>query len=304
MDPLSEVLTLLKPRSYLSAGLQAGGDWALKFPAPLGIKFNAVVKGSCWVSVEGGPAQYITEGDCFLLTRALPFVLSSDPALVPIDSSPLYAIAKDAVAICNGGGDFFLVGGRFAFSGDYAQILFEALPAVLHVPRALDQASVLRWSLDQLTNELHSPQIGSFLVAEHIVHLMLVQVLRLYLTAPGSKGVGWVFALSDRQLGPVLSAIHATPGRPWTLDYLAEMAGMSRSLFAQRFRAVVGRPPIEYLTRWRMLIAADRLKNSHETVAAIAHTVGYESEGAFSTAFKRIMACPPSRYCQRAANSL
>ena len=302
MDPLSDVLSLLKPRSYISAGLDAGGEWALSFAAPDGIKFNAVIRGACWVSVEGHPEpQRLEEGDCFLLTRGRPFVLATDQSLEPTDSGPIYATATKGIAVCNGGGDFFLVGGRFAFSGDHAEALFGTLPPIVHVREASNQASVLRWSLDQLATELRDRQPGGFLVAEHLAHIMLVQILRLHLTA--QDGVGWFFALFDRQMGAVMSAMHSDPAHRWTVEELARLAGMSRSSFAQRFRQVVGAPPMEYLTRWRMLVAGDRLRNSSENISSIAMSLGYESESAFSTAFKRTMLCSPRQYQRQHLNS-
>jgi len=301
LDPLSDVLALLKPRSTISAGLDAGGDWSLAFPAHDGIKFNAVLRGSCWVSVEGWPErQRLDEGDCFLLTRGRPFTLTTDPALDPVDSGPIYEAARNGIATCNGGGDFRLVGGRFAFAGDHAAALFESLPPIVHVRQASSQASVLRWCLDQLTAELQGSEAGTAIVAEHLAHIMMVHVLRLYLATSAQTSaherVGWFFALSDRQIGAALRAVHADPAHRWSLEELAQLAGMSRTVFAERFRQRVGLTPMAYLTRWRMLIAGDRLRHSGETIAAIAFSLGYDSESAFSTAFKRTMACSPRQY--------
>lgn len=293
MDPLSEILVILKPQSHLSAGLDAGGDWALRFGAPEGIKFNAVVKGSGWVSVEGAPGwQRIEEGDCFLLPLGRPFFLASDPALEAVDSAPLYEAARGGIAVCNQGGDFFLLGGRFSFAGDLALRLFGALPAVVVVPRSLDQASVLRWALDRLAWEVAHREPGGSLMAEYLAHMMLVQVLRLIAATPGSRA-GWLAALADPQLGRVLSALHADPGHPWTLAEMAGLAAMSRSLFAQRFRETVGSAPLAYLTRWRMHLAAERLLHSSDRISDIAHSLGYDSESAFSTAFKRVLLRSP-----------
>ncbi|MBV8927182.1 MAG: AraC family transcriptional regulator [Bradyrhizobium sp.] len=297
MDPLSDVLSLLKPRSTISAGLDAGGNWSLAFPAHEGIKFNAVMRGACWVSVEGYPeAQRLEEGDCFLLTRGRPFVLTTDPSLDPVDSGAIYAAARHGIATCNGGEEFFLVGGRFAFAGDHAAMLFGALPPIVHLRESSSQASVLRWALDQLALELREGELGGVLVAEHLAHIMLVQALRRYLASSTNGGVGWFFALSDRQIGAAVRAMHADPARRWTLKELAHLSGMSRTTFAQKFRQRVGMTAMEYLTRWRMLVAGDRLRNSRENVASIAFSLGYESESAFSMAFKRTMACSPRQY--------
>ena len=297
MDPLSDVLSLLKPRSSISAGLAAGGDWAIRFPPHEGVKFNAVLRGACWVSVDGDPqARRIEEGDCFLLTKQRPFVFATDRSLEPINSRAIYEGIGDGIATCNGGGDFFLIGGRFVFAGDHAEVLFGALPALVHVREASSQASVLRWGLDQLARELRDRQPGGSLLSEHLAHIMLVQVLRLYLTAEQHAGVGWFYALSDRQLGAVISAMHADPAHRWTIAELGRLAGMSRSTFAERFKQRVGASPMEYLTRWRMLVAGDRLRGTNETISALALSLGYESESAFSTAFKKVMSCSPRQY--------
>ena len=238
----------------------------------------------------------IEEGDCFLLTKQRPFVFATDLSLEPIDARTIYEGVRDGIATCNGGGDFLLVGGRFVFAGDHAEVLFGALPAVVHVREASSQASVLRWALDQLARELRDRQPGGSLLSEHLAHIMLVQVLRLYLTAQHDAGVGWFYALSDRQLGAVISAMHADPAHRWTIEELGRLAGMSRSTFAERFKQRVGASPMEYLTRWRMLVAGDRLRNTGETISALALSLGYESESAFSTAFKKVMSCSPRAY--------
>ncbi|MCJ2058300.1 AraC family transcriptional regulator [Methylobacterium sp. J-048] len=300
MDPLSDVLSLLRPRSALSAGLDAGGDWAIRFPAHDGIKFNAVMRGACWVAVEGEaePVE-IAAGDCFLLTRGRPFRLATNPGLSAIDSATIYDRAADNVATCNGGGDFFLVGGRFFFAGDAAGLLFDALPAIVPIRDASNQAAILRWALDQLAVELRQGAPGGALMADHLAQIMLLQVLRLWLAS--KRPTGWLGALADPRLARALTALHAAPARRWTLAELAGRAGMSRTTFAERFRAVVGQPPLAYLAGWRMQLAADRLRRSDEGVASIAYSVGYESETAFRTAFSRRMLCTPMQYRRRMA---
>ncbi|MCJ2144502.1 AraC family transcriptional regulator [Methylobacterium sp. E-066] len=295
MDPLSDVLSLLRPRSAFSAGLDAGGDWAIRFPAHDGIKFNAVVRGACWVAVEGEAEPVrIAAGDCFLLTRGRPFRLATDLALPAIESATIYEQAVDTVATCNGGGDFFLVGGRFFFAGDAAGLLFDALPAIVPIRDASNQAAILRWALDQLAAELRQGAPGGALMADHLAQIMLLQVLRLWLAS--ERPTGWLGALADPRLARALTALHAEPARRWTLAELAACAGMSRTTFAERFSAVVGQTPLAYLTGWRMQRAADRLRRSDTSVAEIAYSVGYESETAFRTAFRRRMLCTPMQY--------
>ena len=126
--------------------------------------------------------------------------------------------------------------------------------------------------------------------------MLLVQVLRLHLAEGTNGGVGWLFALADRQMSAAINAMHEEPARRWTLQALAARAGMSRTSFALKFKALVGAAPMDYLTRWRMLLAADKLQTSGASIAGIAASLGYESESAFSTAFKRMMGCPPRQY--------
>jgi len=127
---------------------------------------------------------------------------------------------------------------------------------------------------------------------------MLLQALRLHLSDASHGQVGWLFALADKQMGAAITALHEEPGHRWTLQELAEHVGMSRSTFAQRFKETVGESPMEYLTRWRMLVAGDKLINSTDPVSVISLALGYESEAAFSTAFKRVMGCSPRQYCR------
>lgn len=305
MDPLSDVLSLLKPHGQFYSGFDAAGEWSFDFPGHEGIKFTAVMRGSCWGRMEGQehPIRF-DEGDCFLLNSGRRFVLSSDPQLVPEDGGHIVeATVGNGVAVHNGGGETFLISGRFAFAGNHAAVLFDALPSVINIPKASSQAEVLRWLLDQWSSELRNPQPGGVLMSTHLAHLMLVQVLRLFMAASSDLPKGWFLALTDRQISPAIGAMHAEPARRWTLGELARIAGISRTVFAQRFKALVGSTAMDYLARWRMLVAADRLRNGEESVSSIAYSLGYESESSFSTAFKRIMSYSPTRYRRRSSAS-
>jgi AraC-like DNA-binding protein len=298
MDPLSDVLSLLKPRSYMSAGFDARGDWSIQFPDQQeSIKVGAVVSGECWLSVEGVPdAVRLKTEDCFLLPSGRPFRMATDMTMPPVAAATMFSSAREGgIVSWNGGGDFFLVSSRFALSGNHAGILLGMLPPIVHIQKKSDQAA-LRWSVERMMQELRERQPGSFLVIQDLAHMMLVQALRRHLAEGLSGGVGWLFALADRQMGAAISAMHDDPAHRWTLPELAERAGMSRSTFALKFKETVGTSPMEYLTRWRMLLAGDRLAHSRDSVAAMALSLGYESESAFSTAFKRVMGCSPRQY--------
>jgi AraC-like DNA-binding protein len=297
MDPLSDVLSLLKPRSYRAGGFDAGGDISIRFPKHEGIKCYAVVSGACWLSVDGVPDPVrLRTGDCFLLPHGRPFRLASDLTLTPIDALAMFrAKPNGSVALHNGGGECSVVGGHFVLDGNHADILLGMLPPIVHIRKEADRAA-LRWSLDRMMQELRDPQPGGFLVVDHLAHMMLLQALRLHLAEGIEAGVGWLFALADRQMSLAICAMHDDPAHRWTLQALAERAGMSRSTFALKFKQTVGASPMEYLTRWRMLLAADRLANSSDSISAIALSLGYESESAFSTAFKRVIGRSPRQY--------
>ena len=297
MDPLSDVLSLLKPRSYSSGGFDVGGELSVQFGQHEGIKCYAVVSGQCWLAVEGvADAVRLKTGDCFLLPSGRPFRLATDLTLTPVDALTIFASGRNgSIRSFNGGGDCFIAGGHFAFTGNHASILLGVLPPIVHIRKESDKAA-LRWSLERMRQELREPQPGGFLIAQHLAYMMLVQALRLHLAEGSRGGVGWLFALADKQMSAAINAMHDDPAHRWTLQELAERAAMSRSTFALKFKDTVGASPMEYLTRWRMLLAGDKLTNSREPISVIALSLGYVSESAFSTAFKRVMGCSPRQY--------
>ena len=302
MDPLSDVLSLLKPRSYVSGGFHVDGDVAVQFPKHEGIKCYVVLSGQCWLSVEGIPdAVRLTAGDCFLLPRGLPFSLSTDLSLTPVDFRVFLAARKngDVSPHNDGGDDFggggFIVGGHFVLTGGHAEMLLGFLPPIVHIRKESDKAA-MRWSLERMKEELRDPQPGGALVTQQLAYMMLVNALRLHLAEGPRGGVGWLFALADTQMRTAISCMHDDPAHCWTLQELAGRAGMSRSIFAQRFKETVGKSPMEYLTRWRMLLAGEKMTSSDEPISVIAQSLGYESESAFGKAFKRVMGCAPRQY--------
>jgi AraC-like DNA-binding protein len=298
MDPLSDVLSLLKPRSYSCGGTDVAGDFSVQYPRHEGIKCYAIVSGQRWLSVEGvRDPVHLSAGDCFLLPRGRSFRLASDLTLPAVDALTMHATQQKngGMLTINGGGDCVTVGAHFILSHHHAGILLGVLPPIVHIRTESDKAA-MRWSLERLRQELREPQPGGFLVAQHLAYMMLVQALRLHLAEGLKGGVGWLFALADRQMSAAITAMHDDPAQRWTLQKLAQIAGMSRSIFAQKFKDTVGEPPMEYLVRWRMTLAADKLVHSGDPISVIALSLGYESESAFGKAFKRVMGCSPRQY--------
>jgi AraC-like DNA-binding protein len=296
MDPLSDVLSLLKLRSYNCGGFDVGAC-SIRFGRHEGIKCYAVGAGEAWLSMEGvaAPVRLIA-GDCFLLPHGRPFVLATDLSLEPLDAHAVFPLPLDGkIATMNGGGMCSCVGGFFSFGGSDPGILSELLPPIVHIRDEKDREG-LRWSLQRLMHELREQQPGGLLVAQHLAQMMLVLALRMHLAEGARGGVGWLFALADRQMNEAIRCMHDEPAHGWTLEELAQRVGMSRSTFALKFKKTVGTSPMEYLTRWRMLKAGDRLVNADDPVSVIARSLGYESESAFSTAFRRVMGCSPRAY--------
>ncbi|WP_161883150.1 AraC family transcriptional regulator [Deinococcus alpinitundrae] len=302
MDPLSDVLSRMRPSSPLARLATDHGNWCVQFQPHGYIKCYAVLSGTCWIAVEDGEPVALMAGDCVLLPGQRGFRLGSDLTL-PAVPQEVYLQQKTSRVLDARKGDMAdadanevtFIGSAFTLPGPQAALLLEALPPLIHLEQVTGEES-LRWSLERMEQELREEQPGARLMAEHLAQVFLIQALRIHLDRVGTGQVGWLFALTDPQLSGVLGAMHTAPAYPWTVQGLAERAGLPRSTFAALFSAGVGLTPLAYLTRWRMLLAADRLIGGEESVADIALSVGYESEAAFSTAFKRVMGRPPRRY--------
>jgi AraC-like DNA-binding protein len=296
MDPLSDVIAFLQLRSYRVGGLEAGGHWSVGFEAYAAIKCYGVTAGACWITVEGGGVpKRLEEGDCVLLPHGRPFRIASDPALPPDDWRDHFLDADEgAVVKLNDGAGVTLLGSHFQLARWQAELLLGVLPPIIHLRAETDQAK-LRWAFDRLGEELTDCRPGGILIAQQLACMIFVQVLRLYLGE--CEGRGWLFALSDKHVGAAIAAMHRQPSRRWTVAELADLVGMSRSGFAARFRALVGDGPIEYLTRWRMLLAGRSLSRG-EAVGEIACSLGYDSESAFRTAFKRVTGRTPRHHAR------
>jgi AraC-like DNA-binding protein len=299
MDPLSDVISFLELRNHHVGGFEAGGDWSIRFGAYKGIKCYAVTSGECWLAVEGaGEPVLLNQGDCFLLPHGWPVQIASDPALPPDDWQRHFLGAREGALVkLNGSSGVTVLGGHFQLAGPQAGMLVGMLPPIVHLQSEIDRET-LRWAFDRMRQELVDPKPGGFVILQQLAYMIFVQALRLHLDE--GNGVGWLFALSDKHVGAAIAAIHREPARRWTVAALAAEVGMSRSGFAARFAQLVGDGPIEYLTRWRMLLAGRSLSRG-EPIGAIARSLGYESESAFSTAFKRVMGRTPRYHARMAA---
>jgi AraC-like DNA-binding protein len=301
MDALAAVLAVAGVRGTVAATLLAAEPWGLTLDAVPGAAFHAVTDGLAWLRVNGRPDVRLMPGDVVLLPTGTAHTLVSAPGAdtVPFD----HLAAEQALAA----GDELRLGAGVAqtriLCASYHQDqaitlpLLTLLPDVLHIPSS--RASIaLDTTLRLLAQEITRPQPGAAAVLNRIVDIMLVQLLRAWLdTGPAhAQAASWLSALTDPVAGPALAVLHAQPGRDWTVTSLAAAIGVSRATLARRFPARVGHTPAAYLTRWRMDLAAVRLRDTDDTVGAIARSLGYTSEYAFNRAFTRARRIPPGRY--------
>ena len=295
MDPLSDILALVQPLTYSTGGLSAGGDWGVQFPSHGMIKCYSVVRGECWLAVENVEQSIrLQAGSCFLLPKGWPFSLSSKLSQQLTSWTTLSQQGRyNGILPLTPGDDFLILGSHFRLEGD-ARFLLDALPPVVLLEGEAQRES-LRWAVERLLREMRDPQPGGTLIAQQIACTMLVEALRLHV-AGDTETPGWLAAISDVRLRPALACMHREPARAWTLAALAHASGLSRTAFAQRFKEKVGKTPMEYLTHWRMAVAAKLLKDGKKPVSSVAPAVGYKSESAFSAAFKQIRGSSPRMF--------
>ncbi|MGJ5243043.1 AraC family transcriptional regulator [Bradyrhizobium oligotrophicum] len=290
-DPLSNVLDALGARVTRRTRMEAAGDWALAFPAMDRLKFVAVLRGTGWMLLPSRQPQCLHAGDVCLLGRT-PYVVASDPTQTPIDGEAFYG--APGCDVTRFGGDHTIgIGGTVTFAADNADFLLDMLPDFLLVSRVTPASSAIATILGLMNDELQRDRIGGEVVSARLADLLLVEAIRAYASQSEQAGVGWFGALSDPRLGRVLRAIHQDVSRRWTVEGLANVAGMSRAAFSATFTRRVGQPPLAYLRAWRLTIARAALARGDATVATIASKVGYESQSAFAHAFKREFGSTP-----------
>lgn len=247
------------------------------------------------------PPQLLSAGDCFVISRT-PFILGSGPDVEAVKASDVFSNAG-ASATFGVGDDVELLGGSVSLVGPGATEFLGVLPSALVIRAESAGASSFGWLLDELDREWKSDQPGAHAMCNDLLRLIFVHALRRHITTADAADLGWLGGLRDPVIAGVLRAIHGSPEKLWRLGELAAIACMSRSGFAALFKTRVGLAPVEYVTRWRMQVAAARLRNGLETVATVAASLGYLSDAAFGAAFRRVHSKSPGQY-RRDASSL
>ena len=307
-DPFSDILKLVNAETVVTGGFSAAGRWAIRFPPPDKIKFCAIVKGGCWMRLDGIAEPVRAEtGDILLLVAARGFVMESEPDTPPVDAMELFQhslrTGSNMVRLSEALGsrpapqdDFVQMGGHVRLDPANGGLLADVLPPWIHIRAAAPEALPLRWLLDQLVSERANALPGAAIASVYLAQMMFVQILRAHLQNAGPLAPGWLRAVGDQRLAPALRLMHAEPGRPWQLEELARAAAMSRTTFAQHFKTAAGVAPLTYLTQWRMRVAQRALREEGTAVSVLAGQLGYTSESAFSNAFKRVIGQAPQHY--------
>lgn len=297
IDPLSEIIALLRPRAVFTKGISGAGRWGVRYSDFGQPSFCAVIEGGCRLAVDGQPPLTLEAGDFVLLPTTPGFTISGFEAVTPDFIDPRVTSSPDG-EVRHGPPDAApsvrLLGGYFIFDSDDAGLLVSLLPAQVHV-RGADRLSVL---VRFLTDEAREQRAGRDLVLERLVELLLIEALRS--TQRTDAPAGLLRGLADARLAESIRQMHGAPARAWTMVQLAKTAALSRSAFFDRFSRNVGCPPMEYLLAWRMALAKDLLRRHDLDIAEIAERVGYGSPSTFSTAFSRYVGQPPGRYARGA----
>ena len=292
-DPLSEVITLLRPRAVFSRRYSGAGRWGIRYSAFGQPSFCAMLEGSCRLTVDGHVPLTLEAGDFVLLPATPGFSMSGfEPVrLERYDPHVTSKVLGDVRHGTRGGRpDVRWLGGWFAFDSPDTALLVSLLPSLVHV-RGVERLSTL---VRLVGEEASERRAGRDLVLTRLVEVLLIEALR---ATPGEDAPpGLLRGLADERLAPAIRQMHGQLARSWTVAQLAKTAALSRSAFFERFARTVGMPPMEYLLAWRLAIGKELLRREHLAVGDVAERVGYGTASTFSTAFSRHVGVPPSRY--------
>jgi AraC-like DNA-binding protein len=320
-DTLSDVLRSVRLRGAVFYCVSYGDEWAVGAPSSKEIadvvvpgaehvmEYHVITKGNGWAAIAGEPPVRLAAGDVVMFPHGDAHVLSSAPGLEPARTDPQWfrdtrdvpkpmpMAIKSLTEMSVGPTDLpiNLACGFLGLDLRPFNPLIASLPRILHVPAAGDGAWISQVML-QAVEASQSKRPGGDAVLDRISEMMFIDAVRRYVERLPETSAGWLAGLRDRHVGKALALIHENPAHAWTVEELADRIALSRSAFYERFTALVGQPPMQYLANWRMQAAANLLRQSGASIASIALEVGYESEAAFARAFKRLVGSPPAAW--------
>jgi AraC-like DNA-binding protein len=312
MDALSETLRVVRLVGAIFLQGRFSAPWCYFSPradsaAPLLepnaekiVIFHLITEGECFVEIDGEPPTRLIAGDAIVFPQGDAHVMTSEPGLKPATGARLdtiFARRPRVLAYGGGGATTRLICGYLACDTRLARMLLTGLPKLVRVNvRGSSAGTWLEASVRYALAEARSPRPGGSGVLAKLSEVLFIEVLRLYMNEQGDDRTGWLAGVGDRIVGAALNALHSRPAHAWTLEELASEAATSRSVLAERFQLLVGSSPMHYLTQWRMLLAANLLSGSNASLARIAEDVGYQTDTAFSRAFRREYGTPPATW--------
>jgi AraC-like DNA-binding protein len=312
MDALSDVLRAVRLSGAFFFDVHACSPWVAETPQGRSVVdamfpgsdhlicYHLLIEGECWVEMEGAEPVHMKTGDIIVLPHGDTHVLTTELGLRKSPQLSMYRRPDTGGVLptriqmgTEGGSNANFVCGFLGCDSKPYNPLLTALPRMIHVSNQTCGAlgEYFKFALAESRNRM-----GGECMLGRISELMFVDVVRRYLETQPADRTNWLSGLRDQYVGRALMALHANPARDWTLELLAQEAALSRSAFAERFTQFVGQPAMQYLTNWRMQLATNYLRSGTESVAMIANRVGYDSEAAFSRAFKKVLGAPPSEW--------
>jgi AraC-like DNA-binding protein len=311
MDALSEILKVVQLNGAIFFNARFTAPWCVESPAEASLApllglgservllYHYLVEGSCQITLEGMAPQRLSAGDVIVFPHGDAHTMASSSEGRPqrMDAQAILRERPRLLHFGGGGEATRLVCGYMTCDPRLFQPVLAALPRVVTISlRNTDRAHWLETSLQHAVDEANSPRPGAEGVLAKLSELMVVQTLRQYVAQLEPEHSGWLSGLRDRAVGKCLALMHEKPAHPWTVDALAREVATSRSVLAERFTHFVGQSPMQYLGRWRMALATNYLKRSSLSLARIAEEVGYETDAAFSRAFRREFGIPPAAW--------
>lgn len=313
MDAVSDIFRTLQITALVQSKLEATAPWAVRLdvqPAHLGSEdafahrpgvayFGMISRGNCWLKMSGRDEPIALEqGDCFLLAPQVSFSLSDDFRATPVSFCSLRTKVTENVVHHGGGGrPTSIIWGLLQFNQASVRPITALLPRWIVICGDQGKKSGLHATLEMLASEMSLQVPGSDVAADRLAEVLFVQTLRAHIALDSEHGKGgWLSAIFDPQIGKAMKAIHADIRAPWTVDSIAAAAGMSRSAFAARFKDLLGESPMQYVTGWRMQKSLELLTRSDGKLSDVGMQVGYETDAAFSKAFKRVVGVTPGQY--------
>ncbi|HEV2442637.1 MAG TPA: AraC family transcriptional regulator [Steroidobacteraceae bacterium] len=293
VDPLAEVVALLQPRTPFSKVVSGAGAWSIRRTEAGRPFYCVILEGSCRLAVDGHEPMLLREGDFALVPAAYGFTVSSrDPGA--IDTPPV-ALPDGEFRLGRQSGppDVRWLVGYCVFGSPDAALLVSLLPQLVHVRGEKRLATLVQL----VGEESRAQRPARDVVLERLLEVLLIEALRS--TAGTMASPGLLRGLADERLAAAIRRMHESPSRPWTVAQLAREAALSRSAFFERFRAIVGVAPMQYLLAWRMALAKNLLRRQEGSVTEVAERVGYSSASTFTIAFTRHVGLPPARYTRQ-----